>query len=115
MMTFKRFMQTLGFIALCIGCSSVYADEYILSVEEWSIPRSAEVVLGYAPVQSVVQEWMTNEAHHIELIYPGGEQGELWVSELSDWLVALGIPQEKIISTPGSGDENMRLQVIDNQ
>ena len=63
--------------------------------------------------QEVVNEWSSDDRQQIELQYPGGEEGELWVYQLMDWLVALGIPSNNLVAVPGSGQEDViRLRVI---
>jgi hypothetical protein len=47
----------------------------------------------------------------IEIRYPGGEEGELWVRELMDWLIALGIPSDAMNQIPGSGAED-RISLV---
>ena len=42
------------------------------------------------------------DGFRIELRYPGGEEGELWVGELMDWLISLGIPSKYLVAVPGS-------------
>ena len=49
----------------------------------------------------------------IEIHYPGGEDGEFWVQELTDWLVSLGIPSKYMVISPGSGaDDVIKFNII---
>jgi hypothetical protein len=49
----------------------------------------------------------------IEIQYPGGEEGEFWVQELTDWLIALGIPSDHMVIVPGTGvDDVIRFDLI---
>ena len=70
-------------------------------------------MLGIDGIANVVREWSSDNRQKIELQYPGGEEGELWVSQLTDWLVALGIPSASLVAVPGSGQGDIiRLRVI---
>jgi hypothetical protein len=60
------------------------------------------------PVLSdVINHWLEDRQKLIEIQYPGGEEGEFWVQELSDWLVSLGVPSNRMIIVPGSGSGDM--------
>ena len=78
-----------------------------LRVETWDIPRHGESVLEIPELSSVMQKWMTDPQQKIELRYPGGEEGELWVEELRDWFVALGMPSSVMRIYPGSNAEDV--------
>ncbi len=75
--------------------------------------RSGERLLKNNELAAVVEAWSKDGRQQIELQYPGGEEGELWVYQLMDWLVALGIPSTNLVAVPGSGKEGLiRLRVI---
>ena len=64
-------------------------------------------------LHQLVNDWLQDKQLKIELRYPGGEEGEFWVQELTDWLVALGIPSERMITIPGSGtDDRIKFALI---
>ena len=84
-----------------------------LQAEQWELSRNGERLLGIGGIAKVVEEWSTDDRQQIELQYPGGEEGELWVYQLRDWLVALGIPSGNLVAVPGSGQGDViRLRVI---
>ena len=109
-----RLLQ-FGMIALLttgpvVTASAVEAE---LQAEQWELSRNGERLLGIGELTDVVNVWSADGAHQIELQYPGGEEGELWVSQLADWLVALGVPSAAIVAVPGSGQGDViRLRVI---
>jgi hypothetical protein len=59
-----------------------------------------------------MQQWMSEPGQILELRYPGGEEGELWVEELKDWFVSLGVPSGAIQLTQGSKAEDIINMVI---
>lgn len=74
-----------------------------LRAEQWELSRSGDYVLSLSSVSAVVNAWLNDNRKIIEIQYPGGEEGEFWVQELFDWLVALGVPSSSMVTTPGSG------------
>jgi hypothetical protein len=87
--------------------------ETVLYAEQWELARNGERLLGIDGLSKVVTEWSSNDGQQIELQYPGGEEGEIWVSQLMDWLVALGVPSASLVAVPGSGQgDAIRLRVI---
>ena len=83
-----------------------------LRAESWDIPRHGEALLTVPELSMVMQKWMLDPSRTIELRYPGGEEGELWVEELKDWFVSLGVPSGIIQLTPGSKAEDIINIVI---
>ncbi len=74
-----------------------------LRAEQWELARSGETLLLQPALKQLLRAWLSEKNRMIEVQYPGGEDGEFWVQELTDWLVALGIPSKYIVATPGSG------------
>lgn len=84
----------------------------VLTAEQWDMARSGETVIQLNAIRTVVNEWLKDRGNQIEIRYPGGEEGEFWVHELTDWLISLGIPSDKLIKSPGSGAADViRLQL----
>jgi len=81
--------------------------------EQWDLSRTGDRMLGIEGLRQAVNQWSADTSQVIELRYPGGEEGDLWVSQLSDWLVALGVPSSNLNTVPGSGSGDIiRIQVI---
>ena len=83
-----------------------------LSADDWARPRSGAVVAQMEPVRLAVSYWDSTPRAAIMLSYPGEDSGELWASELRDWMISLGVPSDAILLAPGlqSGDR-LRLLV----
>ena len=82
-------------------------DELKLRAEQWELARNGEHLLQIPVLNKVVNTWLLKEGVRIELRYPGGEEGELWVDELMDWLISLGIPSKYLVAVRGSGEADI--------
>ncbi len=83
-----------------------------LSADDWARPRSGAVVAQMEPVRLAVSYWQSTPRAAIMLSYPGEDAGELWASELRDWMVSLGLPSDAILLAPGlQSDDQLRLLV----
>jgi hypothetical protein len=80
---------------------------HALYAEQWEISRSGESVLFLPVLNQVIYAWLEDRQKKIEIQYPGGEEGEFWVHELTDWLVSLGIPSNHMVVVPGSGADDV--------
>lgn len=86
---------------------------WALRAEQWEFARSGESVLSLPVLNSLINAWLLDKQKMIEIQYPGGEEGEFWVHELSDWLVSLGIPSNHMVIVPGSGaDDVIKFNLI---
>lgn len=86
-----------------------------LRAEQWELARSGETLLSVPVLKQVMRSWLSDKQKVIEIQYPGGEDGEFWVHELTDWLVSLGIPSKNMVTTPGSGaDDVIKFNIIKN-
>jgi hypothetical protein len=84
-----------------------------LHAEQWELARSGETILSLPVLNQVVRAWLAEKQKMIEIRYPGGEDGELWVQQLTDWLVSLGIPSKYLVTTPGSGaDDVIKFNIV---
>lgn len=72
------------------------SDSFSISADQWALPRSGAALLHLAPFSAAVQDWVAHPGARIVIVHAGSDQGNLWVGELSDWLVALGVPAEQI-------------------
>ncbi len=80
---------------------------YVLYAEQWEIVRSGESILSLPVLNQIINAWLGDRQKKIEIQYPGGEEGEFWVQELTDWLVSLGIPSDHMVIAPGSGADDV--------
>ena len=112
--TVTRQAAQFAMIALLAVNAAVAAPvETELHAEQWELSRNGERLLGIDGIAGVVKEWSSDDRHKIELQYPGGEEGELLVHQLMDWLGELGIPSTSLAMAPGSGQGDIiRLRVI---
>lgn len=84
-----------------------------VTAEQWAIPRHGERVLKMPGVKKIMNLLHKNPQQMIEISYPGGEDGELWLTELKDWLIALGVSSANIKTIAGSGSKDIiKLSVV---
>ena len=76
--------------------ASADSDSFSISADQWALPRSGAALLHLAPFSAAVQDWVAHPGARIVVIHAGSDQASLWAGELSDWLVALGVPAEAI-------------------
>lgn len=80
---------------------------WTLSAEQWELARNGESILSMPAINALINAWLLDKQKKIEIQYPGGEEGEFWVHELTDWLVSLGIPSSHMVIVTGSGAGDM--------
>lgn len=96
-----------------INASVQTPDELKLKSEHWDLARHGEQLIHIPVLRTIVNEWSSKTDTVIELRYPGGEEGELWVRELMDWLISLGIPSQYLVAVPGSGEADaIKFKII---
>jgi hypothetical protein len=114
--TIKISIRLLHFVMIAVFTSGLAVADPValeLRAEQWELSRNGERMLAIDGMADIVEAWSSDNRQQIELQYPGGEEGELWVYQLRDWLVALGIPSKNLVAVPGSGQADViRLQVI---
>ena len=109
-MRVTQFVMIAFFTASAVIAAPIETE---LQAEQWELSRNGERLIAIDGLADVVNGWSADHRQQIELQYPGGEEGELWVFQLMDWLVALGIPSTKLVAVPGSGQGDViRLRVI---
>lgn len=103
-MNFKS-IRFLGLYLFFFYASGVVATEFsvTLKAELWDMPRHGESLIKQPELGKMVHYWKDQPDQVIEIRYPGGEEGGVWVRELMDWLVALGIPSSAMTHLQGVG------------
>lgn len=84
--------------------ASADTDRFSIGADRWAQPRSGSELLNIAPFRAAARDWLAHPGAHIIIVHAGSDQGNLWASELSDWLVALGVPSDHI-DKQASGDQ----------
>jgi len=85
-----------------------------LHAETWDTQRHGEALLKVPELAAIIEQWSKNPQQRIELRYPGGEEGELWVEELKGWFVSLGVPSSALQASPGSNAQDIINMVLIN-
>lgn len=111
---FRMIVKTLFILIMCLMLSKLHAETVSiqLQAEKWDISRHGELLIKIPELATIISKWSEQADQKIELRYPGGEEGVLWVEELADWMVALGVPSSAIHKLPGSDAEDIINMVL---
>jgi hypothetical protein len=106
-------VSTVTLILFLLGRSSGAAgDVWTISAEDWSRPRSGAALIQIPGLRDAVIAWSGQSDARLVIHYPGGEEGALWADELMDWLVSLGVPVGKIVTSAGhSRDDTITIDL----
>lgn len=107
----QRVHRPLAFALLIGAAMPATASAWTLDAATWARPRSGAAVLSMSPLPAVVGAWSRRPDDRIVVRHPGGESGELWATELRDWLVALGVPGDHVEVTGGGEPERLVIAV----
>lgn len=101
-------------LLLVIASAAVASDQrFVLSREQWNVPRSVDTVLQMTPLREAMQRLNEQPAASLRLRYPGGDEGTLWASEVRSWLIALGLGSERIEVLPGSRERGtLEIEIL---
>jgi len=102
-------IKKLLILLICLMSSKLtaQASDIQLQAETWEVSRHGELLIKIPELSTIVNKWSENTEQKIELRYPGGEEGLLWVEEFMDRLVSLGVPSSTIQLLPGSSAEDI--------
>ncbi|MDH5518347.1 MAG: hypothetical protein OEY36_11120 [Gammaproteobacteria bacterium] len=106
----NSFKQIIVCTLISLSAFDLYAadsDVLEITAEQWAIPRHGERIIKMPAMKKLVKLWHNDPTQVIEISYPGGENGEIWLTELIDWLIALGIASDSIKTTVGSGSKDI--------
>ncbi|MFT5658891.1 MAG: hypothetical protein ACI9KN_002172 [Gammaproteobacteria bacterium] len=89
-------------LAVSMSSSANSLRIFTLGADDWAQPRSGTVITQFDAVRSAIDYWGKGVDSAILIRYPGEDSGEIWATELRDWLISLGIPSDYILLMPGS-------------
>ena len=72
-----------------------------LNADEWARPRSGSVIAEFDVLRAAISYWEKGADSIVLIRYPGEDSGEIWASELRDWLISLGVPSDYIMLVSG--------------
>lgn len=89
------------------------SDRFSISADQWALPRSGKALVQLPPLRAAVQDWVAHPGARIVLVHAGSDVGNLWAGELQDWLVALGVPSDRIEKKVSAeqGEDSLTLLV----
>jgi hypothetical protein len=88
------------FLCAVIGQADVSYGATITE-EQWSRPRTGAMIISLRELSGLINRLDRFPNRHLVLRYRTGDDGILSVEELRAWLIALGIPSDRIVLIPG--------------
>lgn len=92
----KRLLMTAALCLALAPAARAGGDTFSITADQWAQPRSGAALLKLAPLHDAVADWLADPTARIVIQHAGTDTGHLWAGELSDWLVALGVPADRI-------------------
>lgn len=94
--------------------SQVIAESWEISAAQWARPRHGDWLASQPSLVAAVEQLQQFPEAHLQIHYPGGDEGVLWAEELQSWLVALGLSSARIERMPGSGAaDRIEIRVVE--
>jgi hypothetical protein len=107
-----RAMRTGWLLAALLIPATVLAETLTLTAEHWARPRSAAYVASLPEVRRAIEIYERQPQGVIVLHHATTEEAGLWAEELRGWLVALGLPGERIVTvTELRPRDTLRIEV----
>ena len=94
--TLTSFLFTLALLPATHADAATDPHRYPLSAEQWALSRSGDSLIRLAPVRDAMADLLATPGAKLRIQYSGSDATSLWAGELSDWLVALGVPADRI-------------------
>lgn len=98
----NRTVLLVSLLLISLSSSANTLRIFTLSADEWGQPRSGDTVTQFSSVRSAISYWEKGVDSAILIRYPGEDSGEIWATELRDWIISLGIPSDYLMLVAGS-------------
>lgn len=92
---------------------SSQARQWVLGADAWARPRHGDELVQEPALREAVAA--VGEDGQLVIRYPVGEEGVLWAQELKSWLVALGLPSQRLSTQPGYQRDDTIILYLQNQ
>lgn len=93
-------MRWLFTAAMLLIFAKAEAGEYLLAETFWAQPRSGRTILAEPGVRAAVQAWLARPEGRLKIHHARDEEGVARAEELAGWLIALGVPGDRIELSP---------------
>jgi hypothetical protein len=98
----KKIFLSLVLAVWCVAARAAGNGPWVLTQAQWSgVTRAAQVV-SLDPLRRAIQAFDAQPGAHLVVVHNGGEDGLFWASDLEGWLVALGVPTDRIVDRIGA-------------
>lgn len=109
----KRLLLLVLALAAVPAFAAPGAPSWVLTLSEWSGPKTGERILGMKPLRAVVQALDATPQARLEVMHNGGESGVFWAVQIKGWLVSLGVSGSRIVLRTGAiGPDRVRILLL---
>jgi hypothetical protein len=77
------------------------AAERTVARADWSAPATVEAAARRPALNGVLAAYLGERGQWVRIAHGGDTRGSAWAAEVRGWLVALGIPGQRIRMDPG--------------
>ena len=103
----------LVFLVLLMPVAVYGEASWEISAQEWAQPRHGDWLVQQPALSGAIALLQQQPDSHLQVRYPGGDEGVLWAEELQSWLVALGLASNRIELVPGSSKADLiQLNIV---
>ena len=96
-------IRIFALLLLLTPAIQAFGGTWEITASEWARPRHGDWLVEQPSLAAALKQFQSTPNAHLEIRYPGGDEGVLWSEELQAWLVALGVASDRIDRVPGSG------------
>lgn len=86
---------------LLVAGSLPAAEEQVLQRQAWENPGTLEEAARRPALSETLAAFVADPQGRVHIAHGGGARGSAWGHEIRAWLIALGIPGDRIQLEPG--------------
>lgn len=98
----KKIVISLFLVTWCVAARAAGNGPWVLTQAQWGGVTRASQVVALDPLRQAIQAFDARPGARLVVVHNGGEDGLFWASDLEGWLVALGVPTDRIVDRIGA-------------
>ena len=101
-------------LVLAVGPARAAGESHALTRAEWAAPATVEAAARHPALNGLLADFLARPGGWVRIAHGGGARGSAWAHEVQGWLVALGVPGERLRMDPGMAPKGeLRLMAYD--